>query len=98
MDGISAPERGHELYIKGKWFVADLMREAKTVECNLEGRKSYDREVGACFFIMQDGRRVDPQAETVKAGLARDCHRYSGGRYKKFETDASRALPLPGYY
>jgi len=97
LDGISAPERGHEVYIKGKWFIEDLMREASMVECDLEGRKSYDREVGACYFIMSDGQRVDPQAEAVKAGFARDCPRYSGGRYLGFETPESRALPLPPY-
>ena len=97
LDGISAPERGHEAYTKGKWFVAALMREAQTIECDLEGRMSYDREIGACFFIMQDGARIDPQAEAVRAGFARDCPRYSGGRYREFETPESRALPLPGY-
>ena len=97
LDGISAPERGHEVYIKGKWFIADLMREASMVECDLEGHKSYDREVGACYFVMPDGQRIDPQAEAVKAGFARDCPRYSGGRYREFETPESRALPLPPY-
>lgn len=97
LDGISAPERGHETYTNGKWFVADLLAEASMVECDLEGRMSHDREVGACYFIMPDGKRVDPQAEVVKAGLARDCPRYSGGRYERFETPASRALPFPSY-
>lgn len=97
LDGISAPERGHDAYTKGKWFVADLMREASMVECDLEGRKSYDREVGACYFVMPDGQRIDPQAEAVKAGFARDCPRYSGGKYRRFETPESRALPLPSY-
>jgi endonuclease YncB( thermonuclease family) len=97
LDGISAPERGHDKYIKGRWFIEDLMGTASSVECDLEGRKSYDREVGACFFIMSDGQRIDPQAEAVKAGFARDCPRYSGGRYTKFETLESRALPLPPY-
>lgn len=97
LDGISAPERGHDAYTKGKWFVADLMRDASMVECALEGRKSHDREVGACHFIMPDGRRIDPQAEAVRAGFARDCPRYSGGRYRNFETPASRSLPLPTY-
>ena len=97
LDGISAPERGHEAYTKGKWFVADLMREAQSIECDLEGRKSHDREIGICYFIMPNGVRIDPQAEAVKAGLARDCPRYSGGRYKQLETPASRALPFPPY-
>ncbi|AML53730.1 hypothetical protein RC74_17570 [Falsihalocynthiibacter arcticus] len=97
LDGISAPERGHKAYTKGKWFVADLMHKATDVICDLEGRKTYDREVGACYFIMEDGQRIDPQAEVVKAGFARDCPRYSGGRYQNLETPESRALPFPKY-
>lgn len=97
LDGISAPERGHDKYQHGKNFVALLMRESKSIECELEGRKSYDREVGKCWFIMADGVRLDPQEEAVKAGLARDCPRYSKGRYERFETPESRALPFPKY-
>ncbi|WP_299850840.1 hypothetical protein [uncultured Roseovarius sp.] len=97
LDGISAPERGHEAYEAGKWFVADLMREAELVVCDLEGRNLRGREIGACYFVFPDGLRIDPQAEAVKAGFARDCPRYSSGRYKKFETSASKALPLPPY-
>ena len=32
----------------------------------------------------------------VRAGLAWDCRSYSGGRYAKYETAASKLLPLPG--
>lgn len=31
----------------------------------------------------------------IKKGLARDCASITGGRYRKFETDESRTLPLP---
>lgn len=96
-DGISAAEKGHSSFIPAKQFLEGLIRTAKTIECPLEGRKSYDREVGKCFLIMADGTRIDPQAETVAAGLARDCPRYSKGHYKRFEVSASRALPLPKY-
>jgi len=97
LNGISAAERGHPTYQEAKQFVAQLMRSAQKVECKLEGRMSFNREVGACWFITSGGLRIDPQAEVVKAGLARDCPRYSGGRYRRFETRDSRALPLPGY-
>lgn len=97
LDGISAPERGHPAYQDGKHFVTLLMRKAENIECELEGRKTYDREVGICWFVMADGERLDPQAAVVAAGLARDCPRYSKGRYKRYEIAASRALPLPGY-
>lgn len=96
-DGISAAERGHSTFKDAKQFVEGLIRAAERIECPLEGRKSFDREVGKCFLIMADGTRVDPQAETVAAGWARDCPRYSDGKYAGYETEASRALPLPKY-
>ena len=37
------------------------------------------------------------QVELVKAGMARDCPRYSKGLYADFETPASKALPLLKY-
>lgn len=55
------------------------------------------------FFAGDDGpvgKAEDVEALTDDAhapGLARDCPRYSGGRHQRFETDASRALPLPDY-
>jgi len=33
---------------------------------------SYDREVGACWFIMSNERRVDLHSKVVRAGLVRD--------------------------
>ncbi|MEO3416198.1 thermonuclease family protein [Roseovarius sp. CAU 1744] len=97
LDGIAAPEMEHRTYSDGRQFMVVLLREATLVECDLEGRMSHDREVGRCFFVTQDGQRIDPQAEIVKAGLARDCPRYSGGKYNQMETTESKALPLPTY-
>ena len=36
-------------------------------------------------------------AEVIRAGLARDCPRYSGGQYAGAEVEASRQLPFPSY-
>lgn len=97
LDGIAAPEMEHRTYSDGRQFMVLLLGKTTQVECNLEGRMSHDREIGRCFFVTQDGQRIDPQAEIVKAGLARDCPRYSGGKYKRLETTESKALPLPTY-
>jgi endonuclease YncB( thermonuclease family) len=97
LDGIAAPEMEHPTYSDGRQFMVVLLHEATQVECDLEGRMSHDREIGRCFFVTQDGRRIDPQAEIVKAGLARDCPRYSGGKYKQLESTESKALPMPTY-
>ena len=48
LDGISPAERGHATYRETKQFVLQLMCSAQTVECKLEGRMSYNREVGEC--------------------------------------------------
>lgn len=96
LNGIAAPEHGHPAYRKGKIFVRRLLRQSESITCNLMGEQTHDREVGYCFAIM-DGKKVDIQAEVVSAGLARDCRRYSGGRYRRLEGGEARGLPLPGY-
>ena len=65
----------------------------KRLSCDLTGERSYDRKVGVCY--LDDG--IDIGASIITKGLARDCARYSIGRYARFETDQSRSLPLPGY-
>ena len=33
----------------------------------------------------------------ITAGLARDCQRFSGGRYASVEQPMAKTLPFPGY-
>jgi endonuclease YncB( thermonuclease family) len=65
----------------------------KRLTCELTGEKTYDRQVGVCY--LDDGTEIG--AAIIAEGLARDCPRYSGGRYVEFETNKSRTLPFPGY-
>jgi endonuclease YncB( thermonuclease family) len=44
--------------------------------------------------IVVDGRDIG--GELIEAGLARDCPRFSRGRYADLEPKAARRLPLPG--
>jgi len=44
----------------------------RTVQCELDGTRTYDRRVGICY-----------------RGVARDCPRYSGGRYAQAERRAA---------
>jgi endonuclease YncB( thermonuclease family) len=44
---------------------------------------------------MVDGRDIG--GELIEAGLARDCPRYSHGRYAALEPEAAHRLPLPDY-
>ena len=63
------------------------------LRCELTGEKTHDRKVGVCY--LDDG--TDIGAAIITEGLARDCPRFSGGRYEIYETEKSRTLPFPGY-
>ena len=71
----------------------------RDVECRLTGEWSRDRLIGVCFLDVTD------VGETlVRAGHARDCPHFSGGRYiqaeveaRETERDLSRLYVLPGY-
>ena len=91
LNGVAAPELKEPGGRAGKKFMLDLV-SGKTVRCELNGERSYDRVIGVCYL---DGQDIG--ASIVAAGLARDCPRFSGGRYDEFNTAASKRLPLPGY-
>jgi micrococcal nuclease len=92
LNGVSAPELREPLGQTSKRFMRDLV-DGKHVRCQLNGKKTYDRFVGVCYL----GER-DIGAAVIKAGLALDCPRYSGGRYAGVERLASRGrIKLPKY-
>jgi endonuclease YncB( thermonuclease family) len=71
----------------------------QTVRCELDGTRTYDRCAGICYL---DG--TDISETLVRRGLARDCPRFSGGRYATAEHQAAangatigRAYSLPAY-
>jgi endonuclease YncB( thermonuclease family) len=91
LEGLHA----RELHQSGGLAAKALMERhvfGQAVRCDLSGELSYDRVVGVCFADGQD--IADALAQ---AGLARDCPRYSGGRYRSLETPEGRRLPLPRY-
>jgi len=65
----------------------------KRVRCILTGDKSYDRFVGTCF----DAQDRDIGALAISEGHARDCPRFSEGRYQEYETERSRSLTAHEY-
>lgn len=99
LQGVAAPEIAHpELGIEEEpggpeaaAFMARLVN-GRTLACEPTGERSRGRPVGVCRL---DGRDVG--AAVIAAGLARECPRFSRGRYAKIETEAGRRLPLPGY-
>jgi endonuclease YncB( thermonuclease family) len=86
--GIDAPELDHPWGRQAKWALVKLCR-GQTITARIKPEMSYDRVVAECF--LPDGR--DLAAELVKAGLALDWPKFSGGRYRHLEPpDARRKL------
>jgi micrococcal nuclease len=95
LKGVAAPEVRH--YDKlgepggeaAKAFMVELI-EGQLVVCDLTQERTHGRRVGWCY---RDGH--DVAAELLRAGLARDCPRYSGRRYASLEPALARKLPFP---
>ena len=89
--GIAAPETNQR---GGKEATAFLERyaEGKPVRCILDETKTSKFEIGTCFVGGQDIAAV-----VVKAGLARDCPRLSGVKYRAIERPEAQKLFFPDY-
>jgi endonuclease YncB( thermonuclease family) len=83
--GIDAPELNHPFGKQSKWALAQLCK-GQIVEARIKPELSYDRVVAECF--LPDGR--DLSAELVRAGLALDWPKFSGGKYRHLETEEAR--------
>lgn len=83
--GIDAPELGDPYGNKAKFHLLQLCRDQQ-VRAVFDGQQSYERAVATCF--LSDGR--DLSAEMVKAGLALDWKKFSGGKYREMETPDAR--------
>lgn len=83
--GIDAPEMEHPWGKKAKWELVRLCK-GQTITAELEPSISYDRVVATC--LLPDGR--DLSAEMVKAGLALDWPKFSGGKYGDLEPEGVR--------
>jgi micrococcal nuclease len=91
LHGVAAPERsepgGAEATAALRQIIAD-----QVVQCSVTGEKTHQREVGTCWIGAQD-----IAAALIAAGRARDCPRFSAGRYAAIERPEAKALPLPRY-
>lgn len=86
--GIDAPELDHPWGQQSKWALVKLCK-GQTITARIKPEMSHDRLVAECF--LPDGR--DLAAELVKAGLALDWPKFSGGKYRHLETaDARKKL------
>jgi micrococcal nuclease len=98
LDGLAAPEWDEPGGREARDAMVAMV-QGQTVRCELDGTHTYDRCAGVCYL---DGR--DIAEALVSAGLARDCPRYSGGRYAAIEAQAAadgatirESYRLPGY-
>ena len=90
--GVAAPEDPRDSGGKEATAYVRQICEGRQVRCELDGTKTRGREVGICYVGGQDiGGRV------IAAGLARDCPRFSKGRYRNLEQPQARRLVFPGY-
>ncbi len=85
LNGVDAPELGTRSGQDAKRWMVNYLR-GKSISCDLNGERTHDRWVGVCFA---DGE--DVAAAVIAAGLALDCARYSGGRYRHLETPAAKS-------
>ncbi len=92
LNGVSAPELNEPLGPESKAFMHELVI-GKSVLCELNGEKTYDRFVGVCFLDNKDiGISI------IEAGLAIDCPKFSNGGYAEYETmDSRQVIRLPKY-
>jgi len=98
LQGVAAPELRDPLGPESREALRQLVA-GRTVACVPDGSRTRGRIVAICTV---DGR--DLGAALVAAGLARDCPRFSGGRYAALERAAAargapigRVYPLPSY-
>ena len=90
LKGLAAPEVAHGGEA-AKAFMVELV-EGETVVCDLTQERTHARRVGWCYVDGQDVAEA-----LVRAGLARDCPRYSGGQYAAAEPAEARELSFPSY-
>ncbi|RYI30835.1 MAG: hypothetical protein EON48_05195 [Acetobacteraceae bacterium] len=83
--GIDAPEMDHPYGKSAKWALIKLCK-GQEVRAVFDGNLSHDRTVATCY--LPDGR--DLSAEMVRAGMAIDWRKFSGGRYRAYEPDGIR--------
>ena len=83
--GVDAPEINHPYGNKAKWALVSLCK-GQTVRAEVTAEDDHGRTVAKCS--LPDGR--DLSAEMVKAGLAIDWPKFSGGKYRSLEVSDAR--------
>lgn len=96
LNGVAAPPILLPLGGDSKAFMQWLVLD-KNITCDLNGERSRGRFIAICYLDGDDiGRTL------IREGYARDCPRFSKGRYANDETGAvptgiQEMYPLPDY-
>ena len=98
LNGLAAPEGDEPGGAAATEAMLELV-QGRTLRCELDGEHTHDRCVGVCYLSGADISEI-----MVHRGLARDCSRFSQGRYARAEHRAAangatigRGYTLPGY-
>jgi len=91
LNGVAAPEPKEPGGKQATEYLKTVC-DGQPVKCELDGSKTRGREVGICYV-----NDADIGAAVISAGLARDCTRFSGGRYAGLEKPEAKHLAFPGY-
>jgi micrococcal nuclease len=98
LNGLAAPEGDEPSGAAATRAMLELV-QGRTLRCELDGERTHDRCVGVCYL---DG--ADISEAMVHRGVARDCPRFSQGRYAEAEFQAAadgatirQTYRLPGY-
>ena len=92
LNGIDAPEWDTRAGRVATNTLKEIVR-GRIVRCIPNGDRSYDRIIARCWV-----GETDIAAAVIASGAALDCARYSGGRYREYETrEARRTLRRAGY-
>lgn len=86
LQGVAAPEDNKKRLEKGgveSTKNLQLFVSGKQLKCYLDGTRARHRPVGVCFL-----NGIDIGKYQVAAGHARDCPRFSKGRYATTEAEA----------
>ncbi|PID35630.1 MAG: hypothetical protein CR993_09300 [Rhodobacterales bacterium] len=83
--GIDAPEMNHPYGKNAKWALFEMCK-GQTIRAEITDQDAHGRTVARCY--LEDGR--DLSAEMVKAGLAIDWKKFSGGKYRHLEVADAR--------
>jgi micrococcal nuclease len=98
LNGLAAPEGDEAGGAAATQTMIELV-QGRTLRCELDGERTHDRCVGVCYLEGEDVSEI-----MVHRGVARDCPRFSQGRYAEAERHAAvggatigRIYTLPGY-